>query len=175
MWGQPGRPSQDEGEQAWVWGAASETKEAPSPLQHGWALRRHTRKWKTSTRRTHVPSMRNVRNEQMARNRGVSQASLVVKNQPASAGDTRGGDSVPGSGRSPGGWQGNPLQQSCLENPWTEEPGWLRSLGSQREDTTDATWHAHMHRNREGWGLGSVGCDCWCGRGLLGGDDPVLG
>ena len=40
--------------------------------------------------------------------------------------------SVPGSGRSPGGGHGNPLQYSCLENPWTEEPGWLQSIGSQR-------------------------------------------
>ena len=34
--------------------------------------------------------------------------------------------------RSPGGWHGNPLQYSCLEIPWTEEPGGLQSLGSQR-------------------------------------------
>ena len=27
---------------------------------------------------------------------------------------------------------GNPLQCSCLENPWTEEPGRLQSMGSQR-------------------------------------------
>ena len=32
-------------------------------------------------------------------------------------------------GRSPGGGHGNPLQHSCLENPWTEEPGRLQSLG----------------------------------------------
>ena len=25
--------------------------------------------------------------------------------------------SIPGSGRSPGEWNGNPLQYSCLENP----------------------------------------------------------
>ena len=31
--------------------------------------------------------------------------------------------SIPGSGRSPGGGHGNPLQYSCLENPWTQEPG----------------------------------------------------
>ena len=30
-----------------------------------------------------------------------------------------------GLGRSPGGGHGNPLQYSCLENPWTEEPGRL--------------------------------------------------
>ena len=38
----------------------------------------------------------------------------VVKNPPANAGD-RG--SIPGSGRSPGRGNGNPLQYSCLENP----------------------------------------------------------
>ena len=27
---------------------------------------------------------------------------------------------------------GNPLQYSCLENPWREEPGGLQSMGSQR-------------------------------------------
>ena len=29
---------------------------------------------------------------------------------------------IPGSGGSPGGGHGNPLQYSCLGNPWTEEP-----------------------------------------------------
>ena len=38
---------------------------------------------------------------------------------------------APGSGRSPGEGNGNPLQYSCLENPWTEEPGRLQSMGSQ--------------------------------------------
>ena len=38
----------------------------------------------------------------------------------------------PGSGRSHGEGHGNPLQYSCLENPWTEEPGGLLSVGLQR-------------------------------------------
>ena len=42
---------------------------------------------------------------------------LVVKNLPANAGDVRDVASVPESGRSPGGRHGNPLQDSCLENP----------------------------------------------------------
>ena len=33
---------------------------------------------------------------------------------------------IPGSERSPGGGNGNPLHYSCLENPWTEEPGRLQ-------------------------------------------------
>ena len=32
----------------------------------------------------------------------------------------------------PGEGNGTPLQYSCLENPWTEEPGGLQSMGSQR-------------------------------------------
>ena len=47
----------------------------------------------------------------------ASQIKLVVKNSPANAGDTREADSVSGSGRSPGGGHGNPLQYSCQENP----------------------------------------------------------
>ena len=39
------------------------------------------------------------------------------KEAAASAGDTGDLDSIPGSGRSPGGGHGNPLQCSCLENP----------------------------------------------------------
>ena len=57
---------------------------------------------------------------------------LVVKNPPANAGDTRDKGSTSGSGRSPGGGHGSPLQYSCLENPWTEEPGGLQPMGLQR-------------------------------------------
>ena len=41
----------------------------------------------------------------------------MVKNPPANAGDVGDTDSIPGSGRSPGGGNGNPVQYSCLENP----------------------------------------------------------
>ena len=41
----------------------------------------------------------------------------MVKNLLANAGDIRDMGSVPGSGRSPGEWHGNPLQYSCLKNP----------------------------------------------------------
>ena len=47
----------------------------------------------------------------------ASQVVLVVKNRPANAGDIRDAVSIPGSGRSPGGGHGNPLQYCCLENP----------------------------------------------------------
>ena len=45
------------------------------------------------------------------------QVALVVKNQPANAGDVRDVGLTPGLGRSPGRGHGNPFQYSCLENP----------------------------------------------------------
>ena len=56
---------------------------------------------------------------------------LVVKNAPANAGDAGDMGSIPGSGRSSGGGNGNPLQYSCLGNPM-EEPDGLQSMGSQK-------------------------------------------
>ena len=47
----------------------------------------------------------------------ASQVALVVKTPPANAGDIRDMGSIPGSGRFPGGGNGNPLQYSCLKNP----------------------------------------------------------
>ena len=41
----------------------------------------------------------------------------MIKNPPANAGDLRNVGSIPGSGRYPGGGNGNPLQYSYLENP----------------------------------------------------------
>ena len=48
---------------------------------------------------------------------GASQVILMVKNPPANAGDIRDIASIPGSGKSSGGGNGNPLQYYCLENP----------------------------------------------------------
>ena len=52
----------------------------------------------------------------------ASKVVLVAKTPPANAGDA---GSIPGSGRSHGERNGNPIQYSCLEIPWTEEPGGL--------------------------------------------------
>ena len=46
---------------------------------------------------------------------------LVVKNLPATAEDVKDMYSIPGWGRSLGGGHGNPLQDSCLENPMDRE------------------------------------------------------
>ena len=56
-----------------------------------------------------------------------------------SAGDT---GSIPGSGRSPGEGNGNPLQYSFWEIPWTEEPGGS-SLGHKRVGHDLATKHSN--------------------------------
>ena len=73
----------------------------------------------------------------------------VVKNPPAKAGDTlRDAGSVPGSGRSPEGGHGNPLQYSCLENPM-DRGAWRATVHrtvdsdtTKESDTTEATEHA---------------------------------
>ena len=55
----------------------------------------------------------------------------MVKDLPANAGDL---GSVPGSGRSPGEGNGNPLQCSCLENPMDR-----------------GAWQATVHRVAKSW------------------------
>ena len=57
----------------------------------------------------------------------ASQVVLVVKNPPPSAGDIRDTGLIPGSGKSPGGEHGNPLQYSCLENP-IEKGAWQATV-----------------------------------------------
>ena len=67
---------------------------------------------------------------------------LVVKNPSANT-----EDSIPGSGRSPGGWHGNPLQYSCLE-----EPNGQRSLvgydpwGCKELDTTEYFGYTELNK-----------------------------
>ena len=62
----------------------------------------------------------------------ASQVALVVKNLSTNAGGVRDKGSIPGSGRSPRGGHGNPLQYSCWRIPWKEKPGGLWSIGLQR-------------------------------------------
>ena len=64
---------------------------------------------------------------------------LVVKNPPASAGNERDADSIPGSGRSPGEGNGKALQHSCLENQ-TDRGAWGATVhGAAELDVTEAT------------------------------------
>ena len=68
---------------------------------------------------------------------GASQVVLEVKNLPANAGDIRDIGSIPGSRRSAGGGQGNPLQYSCLETPIDRGGSWATALGVTESDITE--------------------------------------
>ena len=63
---------------------------------------------------------------------------LVVEKLPANAGDIRDANSILGSGRPPGGGNGNKLQYSCLEDPTNREVRWttvyrVRSQGVRHD------------------------------------------
>ena len=64
----------------------------------------------------------------------ASQVALVVKNLPVNAEYLKDEGLIPGSGRSPGGEHGNPLQYSCLENPIDR-----------------GAWQAIVHRAAKTW------------------------
>ena len=67
----------------------------------------------------------------------------VVKNTPANAGDSRDAGSIPGSGRSPGGRNGNPFQYSCLENP--RRGNWRAIVHRVAESQTQPSHTTHAH------------------------------
>ena len=56
----------------------------------------------------------------------------MVKNPPGSTGDM---GSIPGSGRSLGKGNGNPLQYSCLENPMNRGAWWATVHGDTKSQT----------------------------------------
>ena len=75
------------------------------------------------------------------------QVALVLRNLPAGAGDLRDEDSIPGSGRSPGGRHGSLLQYSCLENPM-DRGAWEAAVHGVAEGGTrlsDFTFTFHFH------------------------------
>ena len=74
---------------------------------------------------------------QCGRQNDAAQVALVVKNLPANAGDASDTGSVPGSGRSPGGGNGNPCQCSCLENPMVKGAWWDTVHGVSELDSTE--------------------------------------
>ena len=80
-----------------------------------------------------------------------SPGGAVVKNPPANAGGARDAGSIPGSGRSPGGGNGNPLQYSCLESPMEEEPGGLQSMGLQSQTQLGTHTYRDTEEERQAW------------------------
>ena len=67
----------------------------------------------------------------------------VVKNPPASAGDAGDLGSIPGSGRSPGEGNGNPLQYSCLGNPMDRGAWGATVHGVAKSRTQLSNWAQH--------------------------------
>ena len=59
----------------------------------------------------------------------------MVKNLSTNVGDTGDAGSIPGSGRSPGGGRGDPLQYSCLENPMDKGAWWATIHGVAKSRT----------------------------------------
>ena len=85
----------------------------------------------------------------------ASEVTLVVKNPLAKAGDARDGGSIPGSGRSPGGRQGKPLQYSPLENPLDRGTWWATAHGVAKSQTQLSDWaHTLSLMCRRGWSWG---------------------
>ena len=67
------------------------------------------------------------------------QVVLVVKNPLANAGDVRDSGLIPGSGRSPGEGNGNPLQYYCLENPM-DRGAWRATVDRVTKSRTWLKW-----------------------------------
>ena len=65
----------------------------------------------------------------------------VGRNLPSSAGDV---DVIPGSGRSPGEGNGNPLQYSCLGNPM-DSGAWQATVHEETESDTTEQLSTHTH------------------------------
>ena len=61
----------------------------------------------------------------------------MIKNLPDNAGDSRDVDLIPGSGRSPGKGNDNPLQYSCLGNSMDGGACWATVHGVEESDTTE--------------------------------------
>ena len=67
----------------------------------------------------------------------------MIKNEPADVGDM---SLIPGSGRSPGGGNGNLLQYSCLENHGqSSQAGYSPRVAKVGHDSHTHT-HTHTHR-----------------------------
>ena len=86
--------------------------------------------------------------------------SLVAQMVKASACNAGNPGSIPGSGKSSGEGNGNPLQCSCLENPKDRGVGGLQSTGHKESDMPERL--KNKLANVEPWGeLGIVSYFHW--------------
>ena len=72
----------------------------------------------------------------------------MVNNLPANTGDAADTGLIPGSGRSPGVENDNPLQYSCLENSMNRGAWWITSpRGCKESDMTENTQHGYQNES----------------------------
>ena len=101
--------------------------------------------WKSGFRNTFQKPLSLYQNYMSLSSKSGFPGGSAGKNPPANARDT---GSIPRSGRSPGGWNGNPLQYPCLGNPMDRGAWWATVLvGSQRvgHDWACVCTHTHTH------------------------------
>ena len=72
---------------------------------------------------------------------------LLVKNPLVNSGDEKDTGSIFGSGRSPGEGHGNPLQNSCLEDPMDRGAWWATVHRVAKSWTRLKRLHTHTHKH----------------------------
>ena len=97
---------------------------------------------------------------------GGSEGSLGGSDSKESACNAGDPGSIPGSGRSPGERNGYPLQYPCLENPMTEKPGGLQSMGLQR---FRHDWLTNTDTRSGRWKMLRTSTDFLSGKGAVAG------
>ena len=81
----------------------------------------------------------------------------MAKNLPVNAGYV---GSIPGSGRSPGGENGNLLRYSCLGNPM-DRGTWqttVRGVAKESEMTVIKQQQQRLHTHSKTWGESNIDC-----------------
>ena len=76
----------------------------------------------------------------------------MIKHQSANVGDVKDASVTPGSGRSPGGGNGNPPQYSCLENPMDRgaRRATVHGVVQSQTQLKQLSTHAHQHTGHVG-------------------------
>ena len=75
----------------------------------------------------------------------------MIKNLPTNAGDIGDAGSIPGSGRSLGEGNGNPLQYFCLGNPMDRGAWRVTVYGVPKVVKDRVAWHAAVHLVTKTW------------------------